>query len=145
MAEKIATLIQQNAFFDIDELIGLIYEYDSKSPLYNIELSEKRYKLHIYQKRGVNMVTAIVLLHVERKSINKIAETISGIEGVSEVYSVSGRYDLLAMVRTKDNELLSEVVTNRILQVDGIIESETMLAFKCFSQFELEKFFSVGS
>jgi len=91
------------------------------------------------------MVTAIVLLHVERKSINKIAESISIIEGVSEVYSVSGQYDLLALVRTKDNELLSEVVTDKILQIDGIIESETMLAFKCFSQFELEKFFSVGN
>lgn len=91
------------------------------------------------------MVTAIVLLHVERKAVNQIAGIISNIEGVSEVYSVSGCYDLVALVRTADNELLSDIVTNKLLQIDGITESETMLAFKCFSQFELEKFFAVGN
>ena len=91
------------------------------------------------------MVTAIVLLHVERKSVNQIAGIISGIEGVSEVYSVSGRYDLVALIRTGDNESLSDIVTNKMLQIEGIIESETMLAFRCFSQFELEKFFAVGN
>lgn len=91
------------------------------------------------------MVTAIVLLHVERKSVNRIAGLISDIEGVSEVYSVSGSYDLVAIIRTAGNEALSDIVTNRMLQIDGIIESETMLAFKCFSQFELEKFFTVGN
>ena len=91
------------------------------------------------------MVTAIVLLHVDRKSVNQIAGIISGIEGVSEVYSVSGRYDLVALIRTANNELLSDIVTNKMLQIEGIIESETMLAFRCFSQFELEKFFAVGN
>ncbi|MBN2036844.1 MAG: Lrp/AsnC ligand binding domain-containing protein [Chitinispirillaceae bacterium] len=90
------------------------------------------------------MVTAIVLLHVERKSINQIADIISNIESVSEVYSVSGRYDLVALIRTKNNESLSDIVTNKMLQIDGIITSETMLALECFSKFELEKFFSVG-
>jgi DNA-binding Lrp family transcriptional regulator len=91
------------------------------------------------------MVTAIVLLRVERKLVNKIAKEISKIEGVSEVYSVSGKFDLVSIIRTQNNDLLSEIVTNKMLQIEGIVESETMLAFKCFSQFELESMFDLGN
>ncbi len=90
------------------------------------------------------MVTAIVLLEVERKQVNRIADRISGIKGVSEVYSVSGRYDLVCMVRTARNEDMSDIVTNQLLQVEGIVKSETMLAFKCFSQHDLETMFDIG-
>lgn len=91
------------------------------------------------------MVTAIVLLEVERKLVNKVAGEISEIKGVSEVYSVSGRYDLVCIVRTKTNEEMSEIVTNKLLQVEGITKSETMLAFKCFSQRDLERMFEIGN
>ena len=91
------------------------------------------------------MVTAIVALKVDRKKVNEIASQLSGIPGITEVYSVSGRYDLVALVRTKDNETLADVVTGLMLKVDGIIDSETMLAFRTYSKHDLDAMFSLGS
>ena len=91
------------------------------------------------------MVTAIVLMQVERKSVNRIAETLADIDGVSEVYSVSGHYDLVGVVRVKDNEALSDIVTESMLKIDGILKSETMLAFRRFSRYELERMFAIGN
>ena len=74
------------------------------------------------------MVTAIVLLKVQRNLVNEIASALSAIDGISEVYSVSGQYDLVAMIRTADNDTMADVVTRRMLQIDGIDSSETMLS-----------------
>ena len=90
------------------------------------------------------MITAIVLLKVESDLINEVAEQIIGIEGVSEVYSIAGRFDLVAIIRVMDNEGLAEVVTSHMLKVKGIINSETLIAFRVFSKYDLEKMFSIG-
>ncbi|MEJ2055733.1 MAG: Lrp/AsnC ligand binding domain-containing protein [Calditrichaceae bacterium] len=90
------------------------------------------------------MVTAITVLRVERNKINEIAGQLSDMDGITEVYSVSGRFDLIAIMRTKDNELLSDLVTNHMLKIDGILESETMLAFRSYSKHDLERMFSIG-
>ncbi len=90
------------------------------------------------------MVSAIVLLNVERDLINDVAEQIIEIEGVSEVYSIAGRFDLVAIIRVKDNEGLADVVTNQMLKIKGIINSETLIAFRVFSKFDLDRMFSIG-
>ena len=91
------------------------------------------------------MVTAIVALKVDRKLVDQVAGQLSALKGVSEVYSVSGRYDLIALVRTRDNESLADVVTGSLLKIDGIRDSETMLAFRSFSKHDLESMFSIGA
>ncbi len=90
------------------------------------------------------MVSAVVLLTVERARINDVAETLAGMKGVSEVYSVGGRYDLVAIIRVNDNDSLAELITNQMLLVDGIADSETLIAFRVFSRHDLEKMFSIG-
>ncbi len=90
------------------------------------------------------MVTAIILLNVERQKISETAETLIGLEGVSEVYSVSGSYDLIVMVRVPSNDQLSELVTRDLAKIDAIEKTETMLAFKTFSELDLETMFGVG-
>jgi DNA-binding Lrp family transcriptional regulator len=90
------------------------------------------------------MVSAIALLTVERDKINSVANTISDIEGVSEVYSVAGRYDLAAIVRVKTNDDLAKVVTENIRKVAGITSSETLIAFRVYSRHDLERMFSIG-
>ena len=90
------------------------------------------------------MVSAVVLLTVERARINQVAENLAGMQGVSEVYSVGGRYDLVAIIRVKDNESLAELITNHMLLVEGINDSETLIAFRVFSRHDLEKMFSIG-
>jgi DNA-binding Lrp family transcriptional regulator len=76
--------------------------------------------------------------------INEVAETLAGMKGVSEVYSVGGRYDLVAIIRVKDNDALAELVTNHMLLVDGIADSETLIAFRVFSRHDVESMFSMG-
>ncbi len=90
------------------------------------------------------MVSSIVLLKIERSKINEVAEKLISIHGISEVFSVAGRYDLVAILRVQTNEVLADTVTTAMLQVDGIIESETLIAFKVFSQHDLEAMFSIG-
>ncbi|MGI9570217.1 MAG: Lrp/AsnC family transcriptional regulator [Desulfobulbia bacterium] len=90
------------------------------------------------------MVTSIILMNVERLKIGEVAEQLKEIDGISEVYSVSGNYDLIAIVRVKTNDDLANLVTNRMHAIDAILKTETMLAFKAYSRHDLEAMFSVG-
>ncbi|MDX1632403.1 MAG: Lrp/AsnC ligand binding domain-containing protein [Thermoanaerobaculia bacterium] len=90
------------------------------------------------------MVTAIVLLNVERDRINEVAEALVELDQVSEVYSVAGQYDLVVLARAGSNEDLASLVTDRMLQLEGIHRSETLIAFKVYSRHDLERMFSVG-
>ncbi len=90
------------------------------------------------------MVTALVLLSVSRDRVNEIAEELAEMKGISEVYSVAGRYDLAVVIRAKDNDQLAELVTHHMLKVPGIIPSETLIAFRVYSRHDLEGMFSIG-
>ena len=90
------------------------------------------------------MVTAIVLLKIERNQINEVANQLAAISGISEVFSVAGRYDLVAILRVPSNQAMAQLVTDQMLKVDAIVDSETMIAFKAFSQHDLEAMFEVG-
>jgi DNA-binding Lrp family transcriptional regulator len=89
------------------------------------------------------MVTALVLLNVERAQIHQVAEQLADLPGISEVYSVAGRYDLVAVIRVKTNEALADLVTGKIRQVRGIEATETLIAFRAYSRHDLEAMFSV--
>ena len=89
------------------------------------------------------MVTSIILLNVKRDKINEVAEKLSSMDGISEVYSVTGNYDLVAMVRVPTNDQLSTLVTNTLVKVDGIERTDTMLAFKAYSKHDLDAMFSI--
>jgi DNA-binding Lrp family transcriptional regulator len=90
------------------------------------------------------MVTSIILINAERTKINEVAEQIAGLDGISEVYSVSGNYDLIAIARVASNEELADLVTKKLLGINSILKSETMLAFKAFSRHDLEGMFQIG-
>jgi DNA-binding Lrp family transcriptional regulator len=90
------------------------------------------------------MVTTIVLLNVQPQHIDRIAQEVLDVEGVTEVYSVAGRFDLVVMVRTRGTEELAQVVPSRILKVEGITHSETLTAFRVYSRHDLDRMFSVG-
>ncbi len=78
------------------------------------------------------MVTAIVLINVKHGHINDVAENLLAMHGVSEVYSVGGRYDLVAIIRVKTNEEMADVVTSHMLKIEHIENTETLLAFRLF-------------
>lgn len=90
------------------------------------------------------MVSGIVLLNTKRGQINNVAETLAGMDGVSEVFSVAGQYDLVAVIRVKNNDALAALVTEKMLHAEGITRSETLIAFRVFSRHDLESMFSIG-
>jgi DNA-binding Lrp family transcriptional regulator len=90
------------------------------------------------------MVNAIVLLSVESARINHVAEQLVELDGVSEVYSVAGQYDLVVIIRARDDEQIATLVTEQLLQVEGLLSSETLIAFRTFSRHDLDGMFSVG-
>ncbi len=90
------------------------------------------------------MITAIVLVRAEVDRIPEVAEAIAELEGVSEVYSVTGGIDLVAMVRVREHEALADVIADRLNKVEGIRGTETHIAFRTYSQHDLEAAFSLG-
>ena len=90
------------------------------------------------------MVSAVVLITCERNQIVRVAEQLAEIDGISEVFSVAGRYDLVAILRLPNNAALADLVTARMLQVNGILDSETLISFKVYSKHDLESMFEIG-
>ena len=91
------------------------------------------------------MVTAIVLINVERAKVNQVAQALLELQGVTEVFSVAGQYDLVAILRTQTNEQIADLVTGYIQDVQGITRTETLMAFKVYSSYDLEHLFSIGA
>ena len=90
------------------------------------------------------MVSAVVLINVQRGQVNETAQSLLEIEGVAEVYSVTGEYDLVALLRLHKYEDLAEVVTNRMVQLSGITRTNTLMAFQCYSKADLQQAWDIG-
>jgi DNA-binding Lrp family transcriptional regulator len=76
--------------------------------------------------------------------IPQVAEAIAAVEGVSEVYSVTGQVDLIAMVRVRSHEDVARVVADEVNKLAGVLETETHIAFRTYSRHDLESAFSLG-
>jgi DNA-binding Lrp family transcriptional regulator len=91
------------------------------------------------------VITAIVFVSAAVDRIPEVAETIAALPNVSEVYSVTGEVDLIAMVRVRSHEEIADVVAGRLNKVDGVLATETHVAFRTYSQHDLEAAFSLGA
>lgn len=90
------------------------------------------------------MITAIVHIDTDPARIPEIAKAVAEIGGVSEVYSVTGETDLIAMVRVREHERLADVIADRISKVDGVLRTQTFIAFRAYSATDLEAAFAIG-
>jgi DNA-binding Lrp family transcriptional regulator len=90
------------------------------------------------------MVTALVMIKADIQLIPEVAESIAQIPGVSEVYSVTGEFDLLAMVRVRAHDDLADVIPGNLNKVHGVISTQTHIAFRTYSRHDLEAAFSIG-
>jgi DNA-binding Lrp family transcriptional regulator len=90
------------------------------------------------------VISAIVLIKTSVDRIPEIAEQIASLENVSEVFSVTGTYDLIAMVRVNQHEDLAEVIPGRISKIPGVEGTDTHVAFRTYSQHDLEAAFAIG-
>ena len=91
------------------------------------------------------MLTAIVFVKAVVAQIPEVAEQIAALEGVSEVYSVTGAIDLIALVRVSRHDQIAEVVADQLNKVPGVLSTETHIAFRAYSSHDLESAFALGS
>jgi DNA-binding Lrp family transcriptional regulator len=89
----------------------------------------------------LSLITAVVLITAERNALPTLGEQLAAVDGVSEVYSVTGNFDFVAMVRAREHEELADIVTQRIAQVAGVQRTETHVAFKAYSRYDVERIF----
>ena len=90
------------------------------------------------------MITAVVLINAAVDAIPEIAQRVSEITGVTEVYSVAGDVDLVAMVRVPAHEDLADVIAGQVNKVPGILSTQTLIAFRTYSRHDLEAAFAIG-
>jgi len=88
------------------------------------------------------LITAVVLITAERSALPKLGEDLAALPGVSEVYSVTGEFDFIAMVRAKTHDELADIVTTRIAQTKGVGKTHTHVAFRAYSKHDLETLFA---
>ena len=90
------------------------------------------------------MITAIVLIDCATDSIPEVAEQLADLTGVSEVYSVAGGVDLIALVRVREFDQIAEVIAGGIDKVPGVVNTDTHIAFRAYSRHDLEAAFAIG-
>lgn len=90
------------------------------------------------------MVTAFILIKAERARIAPASQEILNLKGIAEVYSVAGEWDLVAVARVKENEQLATLVTEDMIAIKGLLQTTTLIAFRQFSRYDLERMFSIG-
>jgi len=94
--------------------------------------------------RVLPVITAIVFIQAAVDRIPEVAERIAQLPGVTEVYSVTGEIDLIALVRVREHEQIADVVADQVNKVDGVLATETHVAFRTYSQHDLEAAFALG-
>ena len=90
------------------------------------------------------MTHAIVLIEAERDAMATLGSALADIEGVAEAYSVTGQWDFVAIVRVPRHEQIAEVIAQQLGQLDGVVRTQTMVAFAAYSRHDLEALFSIG-
>jgi DNA-binding Lrp family transcriptional regulator len=90
------------------------------------------------------VITTIVLIRADPKAIPQVAQRLAGIEGVTEVYSVSGEWDLVAIVKVPEYDRIAQVVTEEFVKVEGIERTQTLTAFRAYSRKDLEQAWDIG-
>jgi DNA-binding Lrp family transcriptional regulator len=90
------------------------------------------------------MTHAIVLISAERDALNLLGGRLAEVECVTEAWSVTGRWDFVAMVRVAEETQLADVITAKLASLPGIAKTYTMVAFEVFSRHDLDAMFTIG-
>ncbi len=91
------------------------------------------------------MVTAFILMNVERTRLRAVTDDLLALDGIAEVYSVAGPFDLIAVARVRQHEELNDLVTERVAELEGIVSTETLIAFRSLAKKDLGLLWDIGS
>jgi DNA-binding Lrp family transcriptional regulator len=90
------------------------------------------------------VLTAFILVKANRQGLTQLGSELAAVEGVAEVYTVTGEWDFIAIVRVREHDDLAKVVTQHLTRLDGVERTQTMVAFQQFSAHDLEAMFGLG-
>ena len=90
------------------------------------------------------MLTAFILVKSTREGLTRLGPALADVPGVAEVYTVTGDWDFVAVVRVRQHDDLAGVVTKHLTQLADIQRTQTMVAFQQFSAHDLEAMFGLG-
>ena len=95
-------------------------------------------------RAGEAVLTAFILVKSNREGLTRLGPALADVEGVAEVYTVTGEWDFVAIVRVREHDDLAKVVTQHLTRLEGIEKTQTMVAFQQFSAHDLEAMFGLG-
>jgi DNA-binding Lrp family transcriptional regulator len=90
------------------------------------------------------VITAIIQIRCSRELIPQTAEAIAELPGIAEVYSVSGDYDLMAILKVRSFDEIAGSVTEQMVKIPGIVRTNTISAFRVYSKTDKEAGFTLG-
>jgi DNA-binding Lrp family transcriptional regulator len=90
------------------------------------------------------MLTAFILVKSTREGLTRLGPALADVEGIAEVYTVTGEWDFIAVIRVRQQDDLADVVTKHLTKLDDIQRTQTMVAFQQFSAHDLEAMFGLG-
>jgi DNA-binding Lrp family transcriptional regulator len=74
----------------------------------------------------------VPVLFIAKSKLGKVkdvAGSLAGLDEVTDVYLITGEFDILAMLNVEEENAI-DVVVDKILKIDGIKESRTILGKK---------------
>ena len=89
------------------------------------------------------MTTAIILVNVKRSKLKAVTKSIKDIKGITEVYTVAGEYDLVAMLRVKDISIFQTILTEQMTNIEGVTRTKTLIALDVASDVDMGKVFKI--
>lgn len=72
-------------------------------------------------------VQALVSIYVEPTLVDHVAETLSRLEGIEELYESTGEFELISLINTQGIEEFRDVLKNKIMKVKGVVSTSTSI------------------
>ena len=91
------------------------------------------------------MISAVILINAAQGRVPEVAQALIDLNGITEAYSVAGPYDLVAIARVRHHEELEDLVAGRVQKIPGIESTNTLIAFRAYSQRDLEAMWDIGN
>jgi len=109
-----------------------------------LPLYSSPFPLHSFSEGVTTLVTAIILINVQQGYVPQVADALMTVPGIAEAYSVAGPYDLVAIARVQRHDQLADLVASQLQRIPGIEKTNTLIAFRSFSQRDLAAMWEIG-
>jgi len=97
----------------------------------------KEYRAILDPKALGKGTTAFILIKYDPSfgfTQREVAEKISKLPEIQEVYIIAGDWDMIAKIREKDVESLGRIVLDKIREIEGVKETVSLIVFESIKE-----------